>query len=256
MATSLSTSPHSDVAVLKFCNAVVDKMATLLRTTTLDHDVRDIRCRGGNAGCWVLHFNSKVMGKTLKFDVVFAKATRLELACHVVSVGQADMLILKVLGTTQAHPDTKLLADKLATTSMRRSVIHEVVHYVMSKRFPSKRAYIEYSNRTDIWSSRKKTDLRNREYYNEPMELEAHYFEMLHAWETVKVTDPNSKWLKSFDNFIGFARRFPNSEFLQSLTVRNRQRILARMESYWNHRDIEPYHGEWLFWLPENEGCR
>ena len=229
----------------------------MLRTSKLVHDVRDIRCRGGDAGCWVLRFQSKVMRRSLRFDVVFAKSTKLELACHVVSLGQADMLILKVLGTTQTHPDTNSLADRLDfTTLMRRSVIHEVIHYVMSKRFPSKRAYIEYSNRTDIWSSRKKNDLRNREYYNEPMELEAHYFEMLHSWSMLKVTDPNSKWLKSFDNFVGFARRFPNSEFLQSLTVRNRQRILTRMEAFWNYRDSSAYTEEWKFWLPENEGCR
>ena len=240
-----------DYDLVVFCNRVVDKIAGQLAK----HDPKpanlDIRSFGNKlVPCWVLPVEFKLLAKRIRLDVVFAKTTTLEVASHSMHATRRDMIVLSILNSVKTFNKAGVLRRLKLDGYLRRSTVHEIVHHIIAKRFPSKAAYMKYSIETDVWSI-DNVDERDASYYNEPTEMNTHYFEIVH--DTLEL-DRTSKHLKTFENYLKFARSLHHDSFFDMLTDENMKKVKDRLHNFWHtymHGTFDKKQTNWKFWMPE-----
>ncbi len=239
----VSADTQSDLDILSFTNLVLDKVIAIISGPNYGNRIQyrevDIS-RKDPVNCWVLPFSSKVLGKSLKFDLVFYTKSSLENASHISQVSVPDLIVLNILSKNPTFaPDPKLLVKKLSNNMIRRSFIHELIHYLIARRFVSKRAYIDYQSVPGVEKfkrmnkSASKQELENFRYYNEPTEMNTHYFEIIHDAKLLHADDPEDARFETFDTFFRFAETVHMDAFFEHLTPNNKKRLKKRLYQFY-----------------------
>lgn len=234
----VSADTQGDLDVLTFCNEVIDKLVVILaddkKYSRISFASRDI---GSNSNkevpCWLLPVRIVVRGKVVLFDLVLAKKVGYEFASHIAMASKRDIIVLNILSNATALPNNKLIVKKLTTNHMlRRVLVHELVHYLVSRKFVSKKAYMDYARRTNSFSAKRED--RDTVYYNEPTEMNTHYFEITHDAMQLKSEEPNDKRLSTFKAFLKHASSVHDGHFFKGLTEQNLRRVKKRLYGFWS----------------------
>lgn len=230
---------QGDLKLWGLAQKVLDKIEDLVRNQfdNFEFGYKDISPSGNTdtQECWIQEVKLTVGSIKFNFDLALAKSNTHSYAMHVVHPKGRDtisLFILKKVSTTLPNKNSvlKFLQDGSA---YRRRILHELVHYIVAKRFKSKKSYIDYSNKTSFNSKLARRKGGYADYYNEPTELNTHYFEILHDAILEKLSKRKAVF-KTFERFLKFADAVHDKAFLSELTEANLKRLKKRLYQLWS----------------------